>query len=539
MASTATQRAYRAPCPGCGAPVEFAGAQSTHAVCGFCQSVVVRQGETLARIGKMAELFDDHSPLQLQASGIWHGQAFTLVGRLQYKYAEGTWTEWYAVVADGSSAYLSEDNGAYVMAVAQNLSSELPPAARFRLGASTAINGQTFSVASNQQVMLLSAQGELPHLPTLGQAFDMVELRSQGQVTTQKAAASAVPPGADGSSMIGSKLGPATAAATDKVESGGRVLSIDYSTRPPTVTLGEPVELEALKLTGLRDESVKTEAGRQFNCPNCGAPVAVTLANSQSVTCGSCNSLIDVSGGIGGELKHALQDEPVQALIALGSIGQLQGVAWQVVGFQHRMGTDPSDPDEQFGWEEYLLYNQKRGFSFLVDSTEGWSMVKPATGAPVLSANGQTATYLGTRYQLKESYAAETSYALGEFYWQVTRGQKTSNRDFASGTKLLSMEQSPTEVVWSVGGKIGSDAVAKAFKLEDKKDLLKRSDVGPTSSGKAMSVRTLIVIFLLLILMSIIFSRCSSCDPKVENCSSSSRSSGGSFGGFSGGGGHK
>ena len=120
MASTATQRAYRAPCPGCGAPVEFASAQSTHAVCGFCQSAVVRQGETLARIGKMAELFDDHSPLQLQASGIWHGQAFTLIGRLQYKYAEGTWAEWYAVLADGSSAYLSEDNGAYVMAVAQN-----------------------------------------------------------------------------------------------------------------------------------------------------------------------------------------------------------------------------------------------------------------------------------------------------------------------------------------------------------------------------------------------------------------------------------
>ena len=175
----------------------------------------------------------------------------------------------------------------------------------------------------------------------------------------------------------------------------------------------------------------------------------------------------------------------------------------------------------------------------MVGSSEGWSLVKPATGAPVLSANGQTATYLGTSYQLKESYAAETSYALGEFYWQVTRGQKTSNRDFASGAKLLSMEQSPTEVVWSVGGKIGSDAVAKAFKLEDKKDLLKRSDVGPASVGKAMSVRTLIVIFLLLILMSIIFSRCSSCDPKVENCSSSSRSSGGSFGGFSGGGGHK
>ncbi len=89
MATDAPQRSYRAPCPGCGAPVEFRSAQSTHAVCGFCQSTVLRQGETLLRIGKMAELFDDHSPLQLQASGIWNNKPFTLVGRLQYKYAEG------------------------------------------------------------------------------------------------------------------------------------------------------------------------------------------------------------------------------------------------------------------------------------------------------------------------------------------------------------------------------------------------------------------------------------------------------------------
>ena len=80
----ATQRHYRAPCPGCGAPVEFHSAQSTHAVCAYCQSTVVRSGEVLSRLGKMAEVFDDHSPLQLQASGriALDGQLvrFTLVG---------------------------------------------------------------------------------------------------------------------------------------------------------------------------------------------------------------------------------------------------------------------------------------------------------------------------------------------------------------------------------------------------------------------------------------------------------------------------
>ena len=43
------------------------------------------------------------------------------------------------------------------------------------------------------------------------------------------------------------------------------------------------------------------------------------------------------------------------------------------------------------------------------------------------------------------------------------------------------------------------------------------------------------------LILLILLSRCSSCDPRVENCSSSSsyRSSGGSYGGYSSGGSHK
>jgi hypothetical protein len=505
LASEPQQRAYRAPCPGCGAPVEFRSAQSTHAVCGYCQSTVVRDGDTLSRIGKMAELFNDFSPLQLQASGVWQRRNFTLVGRLQYKYAQGTWTEWYAVLDDGSPAFLSEDNGAYVFSQPTSLQRAVPPAENFRVGATTAINAKPFSVASNESVSLLSAQGELPRLPALGAPFAMVELRS----------------------------------------ADGDVLSIDYGTAAtsgaPVLSLGRSVLLEDLKLAGLKEESAKDESGKQFSCPNCGAPVEVTLAGSKSITCRSCNSIIDLTQGTGAALKHAIQDDPVSPLIALGTVGQLVGAQWQVVGFQHRMGYEPDDPDEHFGWDEYLLYNQKRGFTFLVDAEDGWSLVKPVTGAPIFKTGSDSASYLKTTYQLQSSYRAETSYVAGEFYWQVERGQKTFNRDFASGSALLSQEEAPNEITWSSGSKLDGDLVAKAFKLEGKKDLFKREDAKPLSSASGMGCGTIIVIVLLILLVLLLIGRCSSCDPKVENCSSSgsSRTSGGSFGGFSGGGGHK
>ena len=109
MATDPTQRYYRAPCPGCGAPVEFASAASPVAVCGFCRSTVVREGDHLARLGKMADVFSDFSPLQLLASGHLADRGFTVVGRLLYRYEGGSWTEWQIAFDDGGTGTLSED----------------------------------------------------------------------------------------------------------------------------------------------------------------------------------------------------------------------------------------------------------------------------------------------------------------------------------------------------------------------------------------------------------------------------------------------
>lgn len=501
------QRTYRAACPGCGAPVEFRSATAAHAVCGWCKSIVVRDGDALARTGRMAELFDDHSPLQLLASGRIGTRAFTLVGRLQYRYSQGVWSEWHALLDDGTSAWLSEDNGAYVFSRPATLQREVPEATHLRPGMTTAVGGQPFTVASNETVSLVSAQGELPRLPQPGTAFAMVDLRNER----------------------------------------GEVLSIDYGSVPPEVSLGRAVSLDALALRGLRDGSAREYKGRQFACPNCASPVDVHLAGSKSVTCSRCHSLIDVSApdkGVGGELAYAQQEEPVKPAIPLGSTGQFQGKRWQVVGFQHRMGHDPQDADEHFGWEEYLLYNPQAGFLFLVDSQDGWSVVKPATGAPVMGQGAPaTATYLGTRYTQRESYTAETTFVAGEFYWQVERGQRTHNMDFESGRNLLSREQAGSEITWSVGSRIDSETVTKAFGLESSRDLLKRADAAPFSAASQVGLGGLFMVVAVIVLLALLMSRCSSCDPQVENCSTSSgsgwRSSGGSYGGYSSGGGHK
>jgi ribosomal protein S27AE len=87
--SPAAQRRWRAACPNCGAPVEFASAASHSAVCGFCRSTLLRDGDTLSRIGQSAEIFEDYSPLQLGATGRWMGSGFAVCSAAR-RWATGT-----------------------------------------------------------------------------------------------------------------------------------------------------------------------------------------------------------------------------------------------------------------------------------------------------------------------------------------------------------------------------------------------------------------------------------------------------------------
>ena len=231
------QRAYRAACPNCGAPVEFRSPASAFAVCSFCRSTIVRDGEALRRIGQSAELFDDHSPLQLGAAGRYQGAPFTLVGRLQYRYAEGTWNEWHALFDNGKSGWLSEDNGRYVFAFDAPLQLAPPPNESLRPGAQVVVDGQGWSVASVSAAKLIAAQGELPFKPNLERGFVVADLRNPR----------------------------------------GEVGTLDYSDpAAPKWSIGRSVAISELAMTGLAESTEKTLAARGVECPSCGTCLLYT-----------------------------------------------------------------------------------------------------------------------------------------------------------------------------------------------------------------------------------------------------------------------
>ena len=90
--------AFSANCPACGAPVVFRSSVSFHVVCEFCRSTLVRHGGNLENLGKMADLLEDASPIQLATEGSYRGVHFAVVGRIQLRYTAGIWNEWYLLL---------------------------------------------------------------------------------------------------------------------------------------------------------------------------------------------------------------------------------------------------------------------------------------------------------------------------------------------------------------------------------------------------------------------------------------------------------
>lgn len=168
------------PCPGCGAPVRFRSSVSLLCVCPRCLSQVVRRDLDLQALGKVAALQPDGSPLQLFATGAYDGRPFTVLGRLQLGFPEGFWNEWFLDFSDGRSGWLGEAQGLYAVSFRVEDAGRLPAFAELALGRRLRVGGEELVVKDIRRAEYLSAQGELPFRPPLGEKVPVADLAGAG-----------------------------------------------------------------------------------------------------------------------------------------------------------------------------------------------------------------------------------------------------------------------------------------------------------------------------------------------------------------------
>lgn len=172
--------ALKLSCPACGAEISFKSKCSVFGVCSYCSSMVVRHDLNLETLGKMAELPEDSSPLQIGTQGRYENSRFELVGRLKISWEDGNWNEWYALFDDGRDGWLAEAQGFYMVSfqVTDPQSVRCIPALQaLSPGLKLPLfQGAQFQVSDIKQAVCSGSEGELPMKGPQGRKNTSVDL---------------------------------------------------------------------------------------------------------------------------------------------------------------------------------------------------------------------------------------------------------------------------------------------------------------------------------------------------------------------------
>jgi hypothetical protein len=198
-------------CPNCGAKVTFQWSSSVQTVCEYCKSILVRTDVNLKKVGQVADLPPDTSPIQLKTEGTFRNRSFVVTGRILYEYDQGGWNEWHLMMNDGKSGWLSDAQEEYAIS---SLASgpDLPSETQLQVGQQFKWNGDLYSLSVVTTAHYRGVQGELPF-----QYWDKSDVTFADFRTPSR-----------------------------------KFATLDYSDAHPVLYLGEFVEFEDLKLKNLR-----------------------------------------------------------------------------------------------------------------------------------------------------------------------------------------------------------------------------------------------------------------------------------------------
>ena len=464
-----------ANCPACGAPVEFKSGQSIVVICSYCRSAVARTDRELKDLGKVAELIETGSPLDVGLRGKWKDVPFELTGRAQLGHEMGgQWDEWYATFANGWLGWLAEAQGRFYITFQYPIPEgvQLPSFEQLQLGQQ--VPGLPWPtplmVAETGRATALGAKGEIPYLLTPGETYYYADL-----------------------------------SGTD-----GAFGTLDYNQTPPLVYLGQQVTLSDLGITTTRtpEREERHVGAAQVSCPHCGGPLELRAPDkTERVTCPNCNSLLDVNQGQLQFLK-ALEKPSFQPSIPIGTTGEVPEGKMTVIGAMSRSVTIEGT---KYFWSEYLLYNPPIGFRWLVQSDNHWNYVRAVPPGEV-TESGKSAKYQHRYYRMFQDAQCNVECVLGEFYWKVEAGEKVRGVDYVRPPLMLSKEVSTVyvddggkrkrttgEINWSLGTYVPVRQIEKKFSVSG---LPRPSNVAPNQPYKYGWIYKYWMVFLLITLLA-------------------------------------
>ena len=432
-----------ANCPQCGAQVKFHAANSVLAVCEYCSSTLLRHGEALEHIGKMAELQDDPTLLQIGSEGVYKGVHFGVIGRIQMQYEAGLWNEWHIMFDDMKTGWLGEAAGEFYVTFEKTLPLQPPPFSAIKVEDKIDIGGRYFEVSNLESATCIAGQGELPFTVGPGYEAPVADLKLDDEFAT-----------------------------------------IDYSDDPPRIFVGEAIKVRDLKLSNLRDPRDAPDVlapkhkAEAFNCPSCAAPFTLSSGKILTYGCASCGAVLDTANNKVQLISKAQEAMNYPLRIPLGAKGKIttgkintgkpnrakpdndkaETREFEIIGHMRR-GSEAG-----FSWSEYLLFNPDDGYRWLSESDGHWTLAQVTNRSPKVL--GLTAYHQGENYDHFQHYSSTVLHVLGEFYWKVKVDDSAEVDDYIAPPHIISREKTKNEVSWSAGDYVTPDWVQQTFNVK-------------------------------------------------------------------------
>lgn len=433
----------QASCPACSAPVTFNVSNSIVAICEYCNSALARGDRNLEDLGKVADLTETDSPLDIGLKGTYQNVAFEITGRAQMGHqAGGLWDEWYAAFADGRWGWIAEAQGKFYVTFQVPLLNpgQLPIYDQLVVGQNVSLpDVARLMVAEKGVATALSAKGEIPYRFIPKRQYQYADLSGQQALFA----------------------------------------TVDYGDSPPAIYVGREVPLKDLGFPPgvVKEHELRQVKALQLDCPQCRGPLSLQVPDkTERMTCPNCGSFLDVNQG---KLRYLdlPKLQPLKPIIPLGAEGEFEGKKMKMLGFLERsVWVD----NIRYPWQEYLLYHPDAGFHWLVVNKNHWNYVKPLPpGVVTVSKLIGEATFADKTFKMFDYGRAVVDYVSGEFYWKVAVGEMVDATDFIAPPLMLSEEMTANEVSWSLGTYLPKEQVEKAFNLPPN-TLAEPFDVGPT-----------------------------------------------------------
>ena len=414
-------------CPSCGAPVQFRSHAAVMAVCEYCRASVLKDLGSVENIGKLSEVLEDYSPIQSGTSCVAGDRGFTVIGRIQLRYSDGIWNEWYVLFDDGSSSWLGDASGQYMLTTPRKVDGELPAFDEIEAGKRYTVGGERLTAADIRTATCIGGQGELPLFVGDGWETRVADFRE-----------------------------------------AGRFLTLDYSDgERPQVYDGVSLTLAQMKCQLLRDdEQIKASAGRYrgkldaLDCPSCGGMIKYLPGVTTTLVCPSCAAQLDASGPEAQVLQAGERVTQASLALELGATAKINGSDHTVIGAMVRLD------DEGSQWTEYLVYSARAGFFWLVDSEGEWYRANVLDVWPEWNWTGSATARLDkVDYEKTFEYPATVQFAAGAFNWRVKAGDVVRLHEFESqsGKASLSAELSAHELTWSRSTPVAHDQLKAWF----------------------------------------------------------------------------